>query len=72
MKIATGRKYLMRNGTVVKVVNRRQISTKIDGKPAQYFFFVGFIDESRQKVTWQDDGRYSPVADGPLDIVARV
>lgn len=70
--IAAGRSYRLRNGARVKVLNEREIATRIDGKPARYRFWVGVFDGTRQKCTWQTDGRYSPVADGPLDIVARV
>jgi hypothetical protein len=69
--IAAGRSYRLRNGERVKVLNQREIATKIDGKPARYRFWIGIFDGTRQKCTWQPDGRYSPVADGPLDIVAR-
>lgn len=69
--IAAGRSYRLRNGARVKVLNQREIATRIDGKPARYRFWIGVFDGTRQKCTWQPDGRYSPVADGPLDIVAR-
>jgi hypothetical protein len=72
LTIAAGRSYRLRNGARVKVLNQREIATRIDGKPARYRFWIGIFDGTRQKCTWQPDGRYSPVADGPLDIVARV
>ena len=72
MKIAVGRSYTMRNGARVKIINRREISTKIDGKLALYPFFVGLLEGTRQKITFQENGWNSPVAPSYLDIVERV
>lgn len=69
--VVTGGSYLLRNGARVKVITCREIAAKIDGKPGRYRFFVGHFDGTKQKCTWGLDGRYSPVSDGPLDIVAR-
>lgn len=70
VKVALGRSYRLRNRATVKVINRREITTRINGEPVPYVFFVGLIVGTKQRYTWDGAGRYSPVAQGPLDIVA--
>lgn len=74
MKIACGRRYRVRNGSVV-IVEKRHLAHYKDGrtgKPRSLVFFTGqFVGHTGDKTSWQADGKYSPIEGNAhqLDIV---
>jgi hypothetical protein len=75
VKIVVGRRYRLRNGAVVKVINAREIPYRDvrTGELQSVSIFVGYFFGTNQKCSWHGDGKYSPVKGNrhDLDIVGR-
>ncbi len=72
LKLIAGRKYALRDGSVVELIERRTVPYREGktGKPSAHHFWLGqLIGYSGEFLTWQADGSYSPVCESGLDIV---
>ncbi len=73
LKLKIGGRYRLRNGSRIIITDQRE-ATFIEGRSKKQMTLPFWIGQLRghagEKLTWQDDGRYSPVAKSPLDIVA--